>query len=168
MSVLITGGAGYIGSHTVVQLLERGDEVVTIDNLINSSEESLARVKEIPGKEVTFYNADVCDEDALRSIFNEHAIDSVIHFAGLKAVGESTEKPLLYYQNNLESTLALLKVMDEFNVRKLVFSSSATVYGDPEVLPITEDMPRSATNPYGQTKLMIEYILEDVVKSNKD
>lgn len=167
MQILITGGMGYIGSHTVLQLLEKGNDVVIVDNLSNSSEESLRRIQEITGKTATFYEADVQNVNALHGVFKSHTINAVIHFAGLKAVGESVEKPLMYYQNNLESTLTLLKVMEEFNVRKLVFSSSATVYGNPDKLPITEDMPRSATNPYGQTKLMIEHILEDVTKSNK-
>lgn len=167
MNILVTGGAGYIGSHTVVELLGAGHEVVVIDNLSNSSRESLRRVEKIAGKNLTFHEADVRDADALDAIFNEHDIDAVIHFAGLKAVGESVAKALFYYQNNLESTLTLLERMKQFDVKKLVFSSSATVYGDPEVLPIPETAPKSATNPYGQTKLMIEQILEDVVATNE-
>lgn len=167
MNILVTGGAGYIGSHTVVELLGAGHEVVVIDNLSNSSRESLRRVEKIAGKNLTFHEADVRDGDALDAIFNEHNIDAVIHFAGLKAVGESVAKALFYYQNNLESTLTLLERMKQFDVKKLVFSSSATVYGDPEILPIPETAPKSATNPYGQTKLMIEQILEDVVATNE-
>lgn len=166
MSILVTGGAGYIGSHTCVQLLEAGYEIVVVDNLCNSYCEALNRIKTITGKSFKFYKEDVRDEAALRNIFRENEIDSVIHFAGLKAVGESVELPLKYYDNNLRSTLSLLKIMDEFQVKDLVFSSSATVYGDPETVPITEDFPLSATNPYGMSKLMIEYILEDLYKSN--
>ena len=166
MSTLVTGGAGYIGSHTCVQLLEAGYEVVVVDNLCNSYYEALNRIKTITGKSFKFYKEDVCDEAALRSIFLENKIDSVIHFAGLKAVGESVQFPLKYYDNNLLSTLSLLKAMDEFQVKNLVFSSSATVYGDPETVPITEDFPLSATNPYGMSKLMIEYMLKDLYKSN--
>lgn len=166
MKILVTGGAGYIGSHTVVELLNDGYEVVVIDNLSNSSQESLKRVEEITGKAPEFYEADVRDGVVLDELFRAGDIDAVIHFAGLKAVGESVEKPLLYYQNNLDSTMVLLEQMEKHDVKKLVFSSSATVYGDPATLPITEDMPRSATNPYGQTKLMIEQILEDISATN--
>ena len=162
MNILVTGGAGYIGSHTIIELLASGHGVVVVDNLSNSSAESLRRVEEITGQSVPFYEFDLRDRVRLAELFRSEAIDAAIHFAGLKAVGESVEKALLYYQNNLESTLTLLDVMQEFNVKKLVFSSSATVYGDPARLPITEDMPLSATNPYGQTKLMIEQILRDV------
>lgn len=162
MNILVTGGAGYIGSHTIVELLNNDYGVVVVDNLSNSSRESLNRVEQITGKKIKFYQADLCDKVALDSIFSNHNIDAVIHFAGLKAVGESATKALLYYQNNLESTLNLLGCMKQYDVKKLVFSSSATVYGLPDILPITEDAPRSATNPYGQTKLMIEQILEDV------
>jgi UDP-glucose 4-epimerase len=162
MNILVTGGAGYIGSHTIVELLNNDYGVVVVDNLSNSSRESLNRVEQITGKKIEFYQADLCDKVALDSIFSNHNIDAVIHFAGLKAVGESATKALLYYQNNLESTLNLLGCMKQYDVKKLVFSSSATVYGLPDILPITEDAPRSATNPYGQTKLMIEQILEDV------
>ncbi len=167
MKVLVTGGAGYIGSHTVLELLSAGHEVVVIDNLDNSSQESLKRVAEITGKKPEFVEADVRDEVVLDKIFSAGDIDAVIHFAGLKAVGESVELPLLYYQNNLDSTLVLLGQMEKHGVKKLVFSSSATVYGDPAKLPTTEDMPLSATNPYGQTKLIIEQILSDVVATNK-
>lgn len=162
MKILVTGGAGYIGSHTIIELLNAGHDVVAIDNLSNSSRESLRRVEEIAGKNIEFHEADVRDTDALDSIFGQHEIDAVIHFAGLKAVGESVAKALYYYGNNLESTLHLLERMELFDVRKLVFSSSATVYGNPETLPIPESAPRSATNPYGQTKLMIEQMLEDL------
>ena len=161
MNILVTGGAGYIGSHTIIELQNAGHDVVVVDNLSNSTEESLRRVAEITGKEAVFYQADVRDAAALDEIFTTHAIDAVIHFAGLKAVGESVEKPLLYYSNNLISTLILLDAMKAHGVTKLVFSSSATVYGDPAQLPLTEDMPLSATNPYGHTKLMIEQILKD-------
>ncbi len=167
MNILVTGGAGYIGSHTIIELLNEGHEVVVIDNLSNSAKESLARVETITGKNIIFHEADVRDADTLDAIFNARSIDAVIHFAGLKAVGESVAKALYYYQNNLESTLTLLERMKQFGIKKLVFSSSATVYGDPESLPITEDAPRRATNPYGQTKLMIEQILEDISQSNE-
>lgn len=166
MKILVTGGAGYIGSHTVVELLNAGHEVVVIDNLSNSSQESLKRVEEITGKAPEFYEADVRDGAVLDEILGAGDIDAVIHFAGLKAVGESVAKPLMYYQNNLDSTMVLLEKMGGHGVKKLVFSSSATVYGDPAKLPITEGMPRSATNPYGQTKLMIEQILEDISATN--
>lgn len=162
MNILVTGGAGYIGSHTIIELLASGHGVVVVDNLSNSSAESLRRVEEITGQSVPFHEFDLRDRARLAELFRSETIDAAIHFAGLKAVGESVEKALLYYQNNLESTLTLLDVMQEFDVKKLVFSSSATVYGDPARLPITEDMPLSATNPYGQTKLMIEQILRDV------
>ncbi len=163
MKVLVTGGAGYIGSHTVVELLNAGYEVVVIDNLDNSSKESLKRVEKITGKKAAFYEKDVRDKDALVKIFKEHAIDWVIHFAGLKAVGESVKKPVEYYNNNLVSTLTLLEVMREFGVKNFVFSSSATVYGDPETLPLTEECKTGGTtNPYGTSKLMQEMILKDV------
>lgn len=166
MAILVTGGAGYIGSHTCVKLLEAGREIVVIDNLCNSKEEALHRVRKITGKEVSFYQHDVRDEDALRNIFRENIIEAAIHFAGLKAVGESVEIPLKYYENNLYATLSLLKVMGEEGVKKLVFSSSATVYGEPHTVPITEDFPLAATNPYGATKLIIESILKDVYKAD--
>ncbi len=162
MKVLVTGGAGYIGSHTVLQLLEAGHEVIVFDNLINSSKESLERVKKITGKSVTFYQGDLLDRRAITQVFKNHKIDSVIHFAGLKAVGESVEKPLLYYHNNITGTLILCEIMKEFGVKNIVFSSSATVYGDPEIIPITEESKLSATNPYGRTKLMLEEILQDL------
>lgn len=167
MNVIVTGGAGYIGSHTVVELLTAGHTPIVVDNLSNSSEESLRRVEQITGKKVIFYKMDLRDRTALESVFNQHNIDAVIHFAGLKAVGESVTKALYYYQNNLESTLVLLEAMKQFDVKKLVFSSSATVYGDPEMLPLVESARKSATNPYGQTKLMIEQILEDVSQTSE-
>lgn len=167
MKVLVTGGAGYIGSHTIIELLGNGHEVVVVDNLSNSSKESLNRVEKITGKEVEFHELDLQNRVLLESVFETHQIDAVIHFAGLKAVGESVAKALYYYQNNLESTLTLLELMSKYAVRRLVFSSSATVYGDPEVLPLVESARKSATNPYGQTKLMIEQILEDVAGTNK-
>ncbi len=166
MNILVTGGAGYIGSHTVVNLLTRGDSVVIVDNLVNAHPNVLERIERITGRMPVFYDYDVADESSLDEVFDEHKPDAVIHFAGLKAVGESVTDPIRYYSNNLETTLALLNVMDKHDVRKLVFSSSATVYGDPEVLPITEASSLSATNPYGQTKLMIEHILMDVAKTN--
>tara|TARA_R110000868_G_scaffold304437_30_gene565556 strand:+ start:22696 stop:23709 length:1014 start_codon:yes stop_codon:yes gene_type:complete len=167
MSVLVTGGAGYIGSHTVLELLNANQDVVVVDNLSNSSEESLRRVQKITGKTPHFYNVDLINKVELEKIFKSHDIDSVIHFAGFKAVGESVAKPIMYYQNNLDSTLVLCDVMKEFGVKKLVFSSSATVYGDPATVPITEDFPLSATNPYGRTKLFIEYILKDLHVADK-
>lgn len=169
MNILVTGGAGYIGSHTVVELLNNPDVDVTIvDNLSNSSQESLRRVEKITKRTVKFHEFDLRNRKMLDSIFSTNNFEAVIHFAGLKAVGESVAKALFYYQNNLESTLSLLESMKQFDVKKLVFSSSATVYGDPETLPITESAPRSATNPYGQTKLMIEQILEDVSSTGED
>jgi len=162
MNILVTGGAGYIGSHTCLELLREGHEVIVVDNLSNSHRSALERVEHIADRTVTFYESDVRDESALERIFQNHAIDAVIHFAGLKAVGESVSRPLFYYQNNLISSLVLLEVMDRHDVKKLVFSSSATVYGVPEATPITESAPRSATNPYGATKLMIEQMLEDI------
>ncbi len=160
--VLITGGAGYIASHTEVELLNRGYEVIAFDNMINSCDESIRRVEKITGKKIKFYNADMRDRAAMEKIFSENEIDSVIHFAGLKAVGESCSKPLEYYDNNIYGTLVLLEVMREHNVKKLVFSSSATVYGTPERLPLDEECHLSTTNPYGTTKLMIERILKDL------
>ena len=162
MKVLVTGGAGFIGSHTVLELLEAGYEVVVVDNLCNAREESLRRVKQLTGKEIAFYNLDVRNREDLRAVFAAHKIDWVIHFAGLKAVGESVKKPLLYYDNNLISTLVLLETMQENGVRNLVFSSSATVYGEPERLPLDETCRLSATNPYGMTKLMQENMLRDI------
>lgn len=168
MKVFVTGGAGYIGSHTAVELLAAGHEVVIADNLSNGSLVAVKRVEEITGKSVRFYEADVCDKSAMRRIFEENEIDLVIHFAGLKAVGESVEMPVRYYRNNLDSTLTLLEVMKEKGVKKIVFSSSATVYGDPASLPVREDFPLSTTNPYGTTKLFIERILTDAAAADKD
>ena len=176
MKILVTGGAGYIASHTNVLLLEKGYEVVVLDNLCNSSEESIGRVEELTGKTVTFYKGDCRDKTLLRKIFSENKIDGVIHFAGLKAVGESCRKPLLYYDNNLNSNLALVTVMSEFNCKKLVFSSSATVYGTPNVLPltekcslgVTEEYPLGVTNPYGATKLMGEQMLRDFYAADNE
>ena len=163
MRILVTGGAGYIGSHTCVELLNQGQEVVVVDNLCNSSEESSNRVKQITGKDVTFYKADLLDKAAMEEIFSKETIDAVIHFAGLKAVGESVAKPLEYYHNNITGTLVLCDVMRNHGVKKIIFSSSATVYGDPAFVPITEDCPKGKiTNPYGQTKSMLEQILTDL------
>lgn len=165
MTILVTGGAGYIGSHTCVELLERGDSVVVVDNLCNSSEAALERVCQITGKPLTFYPVDVCDERALSEVFDRHAIDCVIHFAGLKAVGESVEKPLTYYSNNLGSTMTLCRVMLAHGVNKLVFSSSATVYSGDNAMPLSEkSRTGDCTNPYGWTKYMGEIILTDVAK----
>lgn len=163
MSILVTGGAGYIGSHTCVELLENGYDIVVLDNFLNSKPESLARIKKITGKDFKFYEADLLDREAIEQIFDENDIEAVIHFAGLKAVGESVQKPLWYYHNNITGTLVLCDVMARHNVKKLVFSSSATVYGSPKSVPISEDFPLSTTNPYGSTKLMIENILRDLV-----
>ncbi|WP_412485935.1 UDP-glucose 4-epimerase GalE [Shewanella chilikensis] len=162
MTILVTGGAGYIGTHTLVELLAAGKEVVVIDNLSNSSVEALARVEEISGKNVLFYQGDILNKAFLQKVFSDHSFEAVIHFAGLKAVGESVAQPLRYYENNVTGTLILCQVMKEYGVRNLVFSSSATVYGDPASLPITETFPTSATNPYGQSKLMVEHILADL------
>jgi UDP-glucose 4-epimerase len=166
MTILITGGAGYIGSHTCLQLLAAGQQIVVVDNLSNSSQESLFRVQKITGKSIPFVQADIRDKQALQAIFKAHTITAVVHFAGLKAVGESNEKPQLYYDNNVTGSLNLFEVMAEFNVKNIVFSSSATVYGDPASVPISEDFPLSATNPYGRSKLMIEDILRDLHKSD--
>ena len=166
MSILVTGGAGYIGSHTVVELLNAGYDVIIADNFCNSHPEVLNRIAALTGKQPVFYEADVRDTDALNNIFNQHKIESVIHFAGLKAVGESTRLPLKYYQNNIAATLTLCEVMQQHNVFDLVFSSSATVYGDPHAVPINESFPLSATNPYGRSKLMVEEILRDVAKAD--
>lgn len=169
MRILVTGGAGYIGSHTCVELLEQGHEAVVVDNLCNSSEESLKRVRKITGKAVVFYQADLLDREAMDKIFNQEAIDAVIHFAGLKAVGESVEKPLEYYHNNLTGTLILCDVMRKHGVKRIIFSSSATVYGDPAFVPITEDCPKGKiTNPYGQTKSMLEQILTDLNTADEE
>ena len=168
MKILVTGGLGFIGSHTCVELLNNGYEVIVIDNLSNSDIGVLDSIKEITNKNIKFYKDDVCDYNSLDKIFKENDISAVIHFAGYKAVGESVEKPIMYYENNLVSTLNLCKVMQKYNCKKLVFSSSATVYGSPESLPIKEDFSLSTTNPYGTTKLMNEMILEDIYKSDKD
>lgn len=168
MKILVTGGAGYIGSHTCVELLNNGYEIAVLDNLDNSCEESLNRVKEICGKDFKFYEVDLLDYEATEKVFIENDFDAVIHFAGLKAVGESVRMPLRYYHNNITGTLNLLDIMDKHNVKKIVFSSSATVYGDPHTVPIKEDFPLSCTNPYGQTKLDIEYILKDLCKSDPE
>ena len=164
MHILVTGGAGYIGSHTCLELLEQGHEITAVDNLSNSTSESLRRVEALTGKKIDLEIIDLRDKDKLKSLFlkKSRPVEAVIHFAGLKAVGESVEKPLLYYQNNIEGTLSLCEVMVECGVNNLIFSSSATVYGDPETVPITEDFPLSCTNPYGRTKLMIEDILRDL------
>ncbi len=167
MAILVTGGCGYIGSHTVVELVQSGQEVVVVDNLSNSSETSLQRIEQITGQPVAFCQLDLRDKEALQTVFQQHEIVAVIHFAGLKAVGESTQIPLAYYDNNITGTLVLLEEMKRSNVFKLVFSSSATVYGDPHAVPIREDFPTSATNPYGRTKLMIEHILTDLVASDE-
>ncbi|MBO5072464.1 MAG: UDP-glucose 4-epimerase GalE [Eubacterium sp.] len=162
MKVLVTGGTGYIGSHTCVELLQKGYEVVVFDNLYNSKIDVLDKIKQITGKEVTFYKADMRDKESMRPVFSENTFDAVIHFAGLKAVGESVAKPLLYYQNNIAGTLNLCELMNEYGCKRIIFSSSATVYGSPETVPITEDFPLSTTNPYGSTKLMLEGILSDL------
>lgn len=165
-TILVTGGAGFIGSHTTLELLNAGFEVVVMDNLSNSKLEAVKRVEKLAEKKTTFYQADLLDKDAMKAIFNENQIDAVIHFAGLKAVGESVEKPLLYYKNNVSGTVNLCEVMSDAGVKNLVFSSSATVYGDPSKSPLTEETELSATNPYGQTKLTIEYILKDLHRSD--
>ena len=166
MKVLVTGGAGYIATHTDVVLLEKGYEVIAVDNFSNSSYQAIENVEKITGKKVKFYEGDVCDKALLDKIFSENKIDAVIHFAGLKAVGESVAKPILYYENNIMSTLALLEIMTKYNVKKLVFSSSATVYGTPERLPLDEECRLSTTNPYGATKLVIEDLLRYVYTSD--
>lgn len=161
MTILVTGGAGYIGSHTCIELLNQGHKVVVVDNLVNSHSESLQRVEELTGKNIPFYAVDLSNEAEITKVFSEHSIEAVIHFAGLKAVGESVEQPIRYFDNNIKSTLVLCKLMQSFSVKHLVFSSSATVYGLAESNPIPETAPLSATNPYGRTKLFIEYILND-------
>ena len=168
MRVLVTGGTGYIGSHTIVELIGHGYDVIAVDDFSNSKPIVLDKIKEITGKKIKFYELDVCDKEKLRVVFMENEIDAVIHFAGFKAVGESVAKPLKYYRNNLDSTITLLEVMNEFGVKKIVFSSSATVYGDPEELPIKETAKLGVTNPYGATKLFIENILKDVYISDND
>lgn len=169
MSILVTGGAGYIGSHTCVELLNAGYDVVVADNLYNASKESLKRVEEITGKHVTFYETDIRDAEGLNAIFEKESIDSVIHFAGLKAVGESVRKPLEYYDNNINGTLTLCDVMRKHGVKNIIFSSSATIYGDPAFIPITEECPKGVcTNPYGWTKWMLEQILTDLHTADEE
>ncbi len=168
MKILVTGGAGYIGSHTMIKLLEKGYDVVCVDNLSNSKYLAVERVEQITGKKVDFYKADIRDREALNKVFSEHKIDSVINFAGYKAVGESCAKPIEYYDNNIYGILVLIEVMREYGVKSIVFSSSATVYGNPHTVPITEDFPLSTSNPYGSTKLFIEYILKDLYKSDNE
>ena len=169
MAILVTGGAGYIGSHTVVELQSAGYDVVVLDNLSNASEKSLERVEKITGKPVTFYKADILDRDALNEVFEKESIDSCIHFAGLKAVGESVAKPWEYYENNIAGTLTLVDVMRKHGVKNIIFSSSATVYGDPAFVPITEECPKGqCTNPYGWTKSMLEQILTDIQKADPE
>ncbi len=166
MEILVTGGAGYIGSHTCVLLLEAGYDVSVVDNLSNSSDIALDRVREITGRPLYFYREDLGDRKAMDAVFRDRPFDAVIHFAGLKAVGESADIPLAYYRNNVGGTISLLEAMGAADVKTLVFSSSATVYGDPETVPIREDFPVSATNPYGKTKLMIEWIIDDLCRSD--
>ena len=165
-TVLVTGGAGYIGSHICVELLEAGLEVIVVDNLANSSQEALNRVEKITGKTVLFYQIDLQDKARVKTVFETHTIDAVIHLAGLKSVGDSCRLPLKYYQNNISSTLVLLEMLEQFSVRNIVFSSSATVYGDPATVPVTEQFPLGATNPYGRTKLMLEEMLRDVANAS--
>ncbi|MGT2844998.1 UDP-glucose 4-epimerase GalE [Streptococcus hongkongensis] len=164
--ILVTGGAGFIGSHTCLELLENGHQVIVVDNLSNGHQKSLDKVQSLTEKKLTFYNADIRDYEVLEKIFEKEKIDGVIHFAGLKAVGESTQIPLTYYDNNVCGTISLLKVMQKFHCYNIIFSSSATVYGDPEVVPIKENFPLSVTNPYGRTKLVLEDIFRDLYKSN--
>lgn len=169
MSILVTGGAGYIGSHTVVELLNKGENIVIVDNFANSKPEALDRIKKITGKDFKFYEVDILDEEGLSKVFEENDIESVVHFAGLKAVGESVVKPIEYYHNNITGTLVLLKLMKKYNCNRIVFSSSATVYGTPERVPLTEDCKTGGTtNPYGTTKLFIEQILQDVYVANNN
>ncbi|MDR9797203.1 UDP-glucose 4-epimerase GalE [Aeribacillus pallidus] len=166
MTVLVTGGAGYIGSHAAVELLDKGYDIVIVDNLSNSQIQSIHRVKEITGKDFPFYQYDLLDYEALENLFKKYNFDAVMHFAGLKAVGESVEIPLKYYRNNIIGTINLCEIMSKYNVKKLIFSSSATVYGNPDRVPIDESFPLSATNPYGRTKLMIEEILRDLYRAD--
>lgn len=168
MSILVTGGAGFIGSHTAVELLEAGEDIVIVDNFINSKPIVLDKIKEITNKDFKFYEVNILDKEKLEKVFEENNITEVVHFAGLKAVGESVQKPIEYYHNNITGTLILLELMKKYNCRKIVFSSSATVYGAPKTVPIREDFPLSTTNPYGSTKLMLEQILKDVCVSDKD
>ncbi|KAI8976257.1 UDP-glucose 4-epimerase [Pilobolus umbonatus] len=167
-AVLVTGGAGYIGSHTVIELLNEGREVVVYDNLCNASFEAIRRIEKITGKKVIFYKADILDKKALKEVFARHPVESVIHFAGLKAVGESTEIPLDYYFNNISGTIVLLQAMKESKVKNIVFSSSATVYGEPPIIPIPETCPTDAKSPYGRTKLFIEHIIRDLCVAEKE
>ena len=169
MRILVTGGAGYIGSHTCVELLNEGYEVVIVDNLYNANKKAVDRIEEITGKKVTFYEADICDKEAMDAIFDKEDVQAVIHFAGLKAVGESVAKPWEYYENNIAGTLTLVDVMRKHNVKNIIFSSSATVYGDPAIIPITEECPKGqCTNPYGWTKSMLEQILTDIQKADPE
>ena len=168
MNILLTGGAGFIGTHTCVELLNAGHNAIIVDNFYNSCAEAVRRVEEITGKKVKLCNADVCDPEAMEKIFAENAIDAVIHFAGHKAVGESVAKPLMYYDNNLYGFIVLAETMEKYGVKKLVFSSSATVYGMNNPVPFKEDMPTSATNPYGYTKVMIEQMLDDICVAHED
>ena len=168
MNILLTGGAGFIGSHTAVELLNAGHDVIIVDNLYNSSAKAVERVEELTGKRVKFYCADACDHDAMDRIFSENKVDAVIHFAAYKAVGESVAKPLEYYRNNLDCTLTVCEAMKKYGVKRFIFSSSATVYGIPDHMPLDETMPTSCTNPYGWTKYMNERILTDVAKANPD
>ena len=169
MNILLTGGAGYIGSHTIIELNKAGHSVVVVDNLVNSNPESLRRVAKIIGKEIPFYEVDVRDKEALSKVFDENKFDAVIHFAGLKAVGESVSKPLEYYHNNMTGTFILLDAMRQYGCKNIIFSSSATVYGDPAIIPITEECPKGhCTNPYGQTKSMLEEVLMDVQKADPE
>lgn len=168
MAILVTGGAGYIGSHTVVELLNEDYEVIIVDDFSNSDPAVLDRIKELTGKSFTFYELNLLDKESLREVFKEQSIEAVIHFAGFKAVGESVNKPLKYYHNNITGTLSLLDVMQEFKVKKMIFSSSATVYGMDNEAPFIEDMATSATNPYGKTKVFIEHILNDLAKADSD
>lgn len=168
MSILVTGGAGFIGSHTVVELLEAGEDIVIVDNFCNSSPDVLDKIRKITNKDFKFYEVDLLDEANLEKVFQENDIESVIHFAALKSVGESVAKPLDYYYNNITGTVTLLKLMQKYNCKRIVFSSSATVYGNPASLPIKEDFPLSTTNPYGSTKLMMEQVLQDVCVADKD
>ena len=167
-TILVTGGRGYIGSHTTLELLNKGYDVVVVDNFSNSSYESLNRVQWLTGKKVTFYEADIRDSEKMENIFKSHTFDAVIHFAAFKAVGESVRLPLKYYDNNISGTVELLRIMDKYNVKKIIFSSSATVYGDPERLPVDENCRLSTTNPYGATKLMMEMIMQDLSKADKE
>lgn len=167
MAVLLAGGAGYIGSHTAIEMIEAGMEVVVVDNFYNSDPEAIRRVEEITGRKIALYEADVADKEAMRRVFAEQSIDTVVHFAGMKAVGESVEKPVMYYRNNLDSTLTLLEVMKEYDCNRFIFSSSATVYGEPDSLPLSEAAPKKSVNcPYGWTKWMIEQILTDAVAAD--